>query len=171
MESQGNKIRMQRWQTRCQALLKGVILWVQKLWGIIYRPRPAHRSLVFSYRTDSTDSSDCLPIHLNISVFCFLIFSFFPLFTARCYASAVLAMGLCPSVCVCLSVTSRCSIKTAERIELVFGTWASFHPSYTVLKGNSVISKNKATSLWNFVLNSGLRKFRHGISIVETWST
>jgi len=46
--------------------------------------------------------------------------------------------------------------------------WASFHPSYTVLKGNSVISKNKGTSLWNFVLNSGLRKFRHGISIVET---
>jgi len=45
---------------------------------------------------------------------------------------------------------------------------ASFHPSYTVLKGNSVISKNKGTSLWNFVLNSGLRKFRHGISIVET---
>ena len=38
-------------------------------------------------------------------------------FTARCYASAVLAMGLCPSVC--LSVTSRCSIETDERIELV----------------------------------------------------
>jgi len=37
-----------------------------------------------------------------------------------------------------------------------------------VLKGNSVISKNKGTSPWNFVLNSGLRKFRHGISIVET---
>ena len=36
-----------------------------------------------------------------------------------------------------------------------------------MLKGNSVISKNKGTSLWNFVLNSGLRKFRHGISIVE----
>jgi len=32
-------------------------------------------------------------------------------FTARCYASAVLAMGLCPSV----SVTSRCSTKTAKR--------------------------------------------------------
>jgi len=31
-----------------------------------------------------------------------------------------------------------------------------------VLKGNSVI--------WNFVLNSGLRKFSHGISIVETFS-
>ena len=37
-------------------------------------------------------------------------------FTARCYASAVLAMGLR------LSVTSRCSTKTDERIELVFGT-------------------------------------------------
>jgi len=45
------------------------------------------------------------------------------IFTARCYASAVLAMGLC------LSVTSRCSIETAERIELVFGMWASFHGS------------------------------------------
>ena len=32
-----------------------------------------------------------------------------------CYASAVLAMGLC------LSVTSRCSTETGERIELVFG--------------------------------------------------
>jgi len=42
-------------------------------------------------------------------------------FIARCYASAVLAIGLClsvrPSVClsVCPSVTSRCSTKTAKR--------------------------------------------------------
>ena len=33
-------------------------------------------------------------------------------FTARCYASAVLAMALCPSVC--LSVISRSSTKTAK---------------------------------------------------------
>jgi len=85
-----------------------------------------------------------------------------PIFTARCFASAILAM------CLCLSVTSQCSIETAERIELVFGVWASFHPSYTVLKENSVTSENKGTFLWNFVVNSGLRKFRHGISIVET---
>jgi len=88
------------------------------------------------------------------------------IFTARCYASAVVAIGLCLSVR--LSVTSRCSIETTERIELFFGMQASFHPSYTVLKGNSVISKNNGTFLWNFVVNSGLRKFRHGISIVET---
>jgi len=37
--------------------------------------------------------------------------------------------------------------------------WASFHPSYTVLKRNSVTSKNKGTSIWNFVLNSGLENF------------
>jgi len=39
-----------------------------------------------------------------------------PIFTARCYASAVLAMALCLSVCpsVCSSVTSRCSTKTAK---------------------------------------------------------
>ena len=42
-------------------------------------------------------------------------------------------------------------------------------PTYTVLKEKSVILKNKGTSLWNFVINSGLRKFRNGISIVETY--
>jgi len=70
-------------------------------------------------------------------------------------------------VSVCPSITSRSFTKTAERIEPVFGMWASFHSSYAVLNGNSVVSKNKGTSLWNFDLNSGLRKFRHGISIVE----
>jgi len=47
-------------------------------------------------------------------------------------------------VSVCLSVRSRCSTKTDERIELVFGMWASFRPSYAVLKGNLVISKIRA---------------------------
>ena len=35
-------------------------------------------------------------------------------FTARCYASAVLAVGLCTSVCLCPSVTSRCSTNSAK---------------------------------------------------------
>jgi len=30
-----------------------------------------------------------------------------------------------------------------------------------------VQNKGRPTSLWNFFLNSRLRKFRHGISIVE----
>jgi len=44
-----------------------------------------------------------------------------------------------------------------------------------VLKGNLVISRNKGTSLWNFVLNSELRKFRHGfcrtgqLATADTW--
>ena len=29
----------------------------------------------------------------------------FNIFTARCYASAVLAMGLCPSICVCVCLS------------------------------------------------------------------
>ena len=49
-----------------------------------------------------------------------------------------------------------------------FGMVASLYPSYTVLKGNSAISNNKYTSLWNFAPNSGLWKFCFGISIVET---
>jgi len=43
----------------------------------------------------------------------------------------LLAMALCPSVS--LSVTSRCSIEVAGRIELVFGMEAFFDQSYTVL--------------------------------------
>ena len=82
--------------------------------------------------------------------------------SARRYASAGISYGPV-SVCVrlCLSVTSLCSIETDEQIGLVFGT------SYSAVKGNSSIFKNKGTSLWNFAPNSGLRKFRHGISIVE----
>jgi len=48
----------------------------------------------------------------------------------------VLAVVQCLCLAGCLSesesLTSRCSIKTAERIELVFGTGASFDLSYTV---------------------------------------
>jgi len=44
--------------------------------------------------------------------------------TARRYASAVLDMGLCLSVCVslslCLSVTNRSSVETDKRIDTVF---------------------------------------------------
>ena len=49
--------------------------------------------------------SDCLGYLPNAR------FSIRAIFTARCYASAVLAMGLCLSV----SATSRCSTKTAKR--------------------------------------------------------
>jgi len=52
-----------------------------------------------------------------------------PLLPARRYASAgTLAVALC------LSVTSRNSIETAERIELGFGTGGLLHPSYSTLK-------------------------------------
>ena len=72
------------------------------------------------------------------------------------------------SVCVCLSVTSRCSVEVVGRIKLVFGTEASFDKSYTVLKGNSSIFENKGTSMWKFVPKSGLGKCCFDISIVET---
>ena len=84
-------------------------------------------------------------------------------FTARCYASAVLAMVLC------LFVRHKSRVFCRNGWTNRAGFWhVSFHPSYIVLKGNLVISKNNGTSFWNFVLNSRLRKFRHGISIVET---
>ena len=54
------------------------------------------------------------------------------------------------SLYLCLSITSWCSVKTEKRIELVFGIGASFHLSYTVLRGNSSIYKNIDPFLWNF---------------------
>ena len=40
-------------------------------------------------------------------------------------------MALCLSDCYCLSVTSRCSMETDERMELIFAMGAFFHVSYT----------------------------------------
>jgi len=63
------------------------------------------------------------------------------------YASAGTSYGpVFDCVCVCLSVChNRSSIETAEWIELVFGTGAAFHLSYSVLKWNSGIFKNNGT--------------------------
>ena len=69
----------------------------------------------------------------------------------------VLAMALC----LCLSVISRCSLEVVGRIEPVFGMEASFDQFYTVFQEIHVALN------WNFFLNFGLRKFRHGISIFE----
>jgi len=86
------------------------------------------------------------------------------IFTARCYASAVLAMGLCPSVC---HKSEFCRNGWTNRA----GFWhVSFLPPvlHCVKRKLVYLHKNKGTSHWNFVLKSGLRKFRHGISMVET---
>ena len=74
----------------------------------------------------------------------------------------------CVRLSVSVSATSRSSVEMGERIELVFGMETFFHLSCTVFVGNSGIFKNKGTSFWNFVQNSGLRKFSFSISIVET---
>jgi len=88
--------------------------------------------------------------------------------TARRCAGAVTSYGpVSVSVCVGLSVTSRCSVKMDVRINLVFGVGASFDQSYTAFSVNSGMYRNKGTFLSDFFLNAGLRKFRHGISSVE----
>ena len=74
------------------------------------------------------------------------------------------------SLCLCLrlSVTSRSAIETNKQIGLVLA-W-ELPSTYATLyyKEIRVPPKNKGSSLWNFAHNSGLRKFRHRRSIVET---
>jgi len=71
-------------------------------------------------------------------------------------------------VCLCLSQVGVLLKRLNESGWFLACELPSTHALYTVFKGNLVISKNKGTSLRNFVLNSGFRKFRHGILIVET---
>ena len=84
--------------------------------------------------------------------------------TARFYASAVVAMG-----CVCPSqVTKSVFYRNGWTNQAGFWHVSFLPPVLDCVKRKFVIYKNKGTFLWNFVLNSGFRKFRHGISIVET---
>jgi len=50
------------------------------------------------------------------------------------------------AMALCLSVTSRSSIETAERIGLLFGMIASLYLSYTMLQWNPCIPQNNGTS-------------------------
>ena len=81
---------------------------------------------------------------------------------ARRYASAGTSHGpvsvrLCVCLSVCLSQVGVLS-KRMNESSWFFGTGASFDPRFTVLKGNSDISKNNYTSLWNVLQNSEIKK-------------
>ena len=85
------------------------------------------------------------------------------IFTARCYASAVLAMGLC----LCLS---QVGVLLKQLNESGWFLARELHSTYLTLCYKEIhvpLKIRVLTSLWNFAPNSGLRKFRNGISIVE----
>jgi len=83
-------------------------------------------------------------------------------------------LQLWPCVCLCLrlclSVTSQCSIEMDESIELVLACRLLSTYIYPTLrcKKIQVSTKMRVLSFWNFVPNSGRRKFCFDISIVET---
>jgi len=63
------------------------------------------------------------------------------------------------SVSVSVSVKSRCSIETDGRIKVVFWRVNFLPPVLHCVKRKFGYLQNKGTSLWNFVLNSGLENF------------
>ena len=98
--SQSQTVRLSAWPVR----------WSSLMWGLRHHcPTSAQLSL----------GSVCFS--LISSIVSFYSFKEAYIFTARCYASAVLAMALCLSVCpsICpsirLFVTSQYSTKTAKR--------------------------------------------------------
>ena len=76
--------------------------------------------------------------------------------SARRYATAVLAVFLCPSVC--LSHGSRCVIKTAGWITLVFTHRLPSAYRTLLHKGICVPSKTRVLSSVTLSPNSGLKK-------------
>ena len=81
-------------------------------------------------------------------------------FAARHNDSVVYAADVSVGLSIRLSVTSRYFIETTGRNEVVFDMDASF------LLSSAGFLQNKGFSMWNFVTNSGLRKFRHYRSIM-----
>ena len=83
----------------------------------------------------------------------------FDVFYAR---DAMLARVLAVALCLCLyaSVTSRCSIETAERIGLGLA-WQlpSTYPVHCVIKKFGYL-QNKDISIWNTAPNSGQWRWR-----------
>jgi len=99
-----------------------------------------------------------------------VVFNFFFFFSVvflptQCYSGTDISHGPV-SMSVWASVTSQCSVIRDKWINLLFGMEASFDQSCTVFSGNLGIYKNNGISLC-FFLNSGLRKFCDGVSIVE----
>jgi len=52
-----------------------------------------------------------------------------------------------------------CFIETVKLVELIFGSEAAPRLSCIMFEGNSSISKNKDTSVWNFVPDFELSQF------------
>ena len=68
------------------------------------------------------------------------------------------------SACLSASVINQCSIKWLDGLSW-FLAWRFFLTSPTLFLWKFWYQQNKGTSLWNFVLDSRLRKFFHSISI------
>ena len=89
---------------------------------------------------------------------------------ARRYASADTSYGsvsvcLCLSVCICLLQVGVLSRRMNESSWFLAWELFSTYPACILRKFGYL--QSKSTFFWNFVPNSRLRKFRHGISIVE----
>jgi len=105
----------------CDDLVCLVCLSIREHMSVTMHWSKLHRIFHACY-TDAQSSSDGV-------VICYV--GLLSIFTARRYAIAVYATTLC--LCVRPFVTSRSSIETDERIEMVFGMGASFDLSYAVL--------------------------------------
>jgi len=70
----------------------------------------------------------------------------------------VLAVALCLSVRPSVTSRSSVNVKMTERTELVFGVEATSDLSYTVLKGNSGISKNKKSQILDLKIFATARR-------------
>jgi len=86
-------------------------------------------------------------------------------FTAQRYASAVYATELCLCVFLCLSQVGVL-LKRIKRTKLARRLYPSTYTLFCkeIRVGNYL--QNKGSSLWNFVPNSGLRKYRRQVYLV-----
>ena len=113
--------------------------------------KPYTHSLSPFLNTDSADFS-LAPV---LSAYLFLVTVFLP--ARRCSSAGTIAVTLC--LCPCLSIRGRCSNKRNERINLLFGTDASFDQPYTVISGNRVSIKITVLSSGTFSCTPDFENF------------
>jgi len=141
-------------------LCRSIWLTTLKLWNLSF---PQITQTLFFFRSASTDY---YPDHTFWAISVYVLLVVFVFLLARRCANAGRPTSYGP---VSVSVTNQCSIKTVKRIGLFLAR--KLPSTYITLCFKEIQVPSKIRALPSGTLlqtRSGLKKFRHSISIVET---
>ena len=141
-----------RWPGTLSRILSAIQRAAQTVLGVYFKSTCSRDTSAFSALEVLNDCALYTSTHSLTHSLYFI--TFYP-------RNAMLARVLAMTLCLCLSVSlghDSVFYRNAWMNRAGFGIGAFLHLFYAVLKGNSIIFKNKGTFPWNFVPNCVLRK-------------